>query len=367
MKNERADSQEVAIRFHFARWIVLFLVLMVGSESVAAQETGGADFVAVPAKLKVVSSEFVFDQAPHPSCHASMIAETDTGLIAAWFGGKREGDQSVGIWSSMRTSKGWSQPKELVNGIQKDGTRFPCWNPVLFSMDSHLYLFYKVGPNPRQWWGMMIRSSDQGRTWSQPKRLKDGILGPIKNKPVQLMDGRLLAGSSTEHAGWKVHLEWTSTPWDVGSWQRSKDLSNEGSRGAIQPAILTGGTPGLRILCRNQERDSILTSVSKDGKKWSPLVTTELPNPNSGIDAVSLDNGQHLVVYNHTRSGRSPLNIAVSTDGVRWKPTVVLEDEPRQEFSYPAVIQTADGQVHVTYTWKRKKIKHVVLRLVRGK
>ena len=92
---------------------------------------------------------------------------------------------------------------------------------------------------------------------------------------------------------------------------------------------------------------------------------TEMPNPNSGTDAVTLRDGRQLLVYNHNPNykGRSPLNVAVSKDGKEWLAALVLEDEPGAPngFSYPAVIQTSDGLVHVTYTWRREKIKHVVV------
>ncbi|HMO37562.1 MAG TPA: exo-alpha-sialidase, partial [Gemmatales bacterium] len=88
--------------------------------------------------------------------------------------------------------------------------------------------------------------------------------------------------------------------------------------------------------------------------------------PGSGIDAVTLQDGRHLLVYNHVdkagiaTSARSPLNVAVSRDGITWQAGLVLENE-KGEFSYPAVIQTKDGLVHITYTWNRKKIRHVVI------
>lgn len=99
---------------------------------------------------------------------------------------------------------------------------------------------------------------------------------------------------------------------------------------------------------------------------WSEMTATTLPNPSSGIDAVTLRDGRHLLVYNHTvRGGPSPrgremLNVAVTRDGVEWKAALLLENE-KGEFSYPAVIQTADGKVHITYTHRRRKVKHVVV------
>ena len=83
------------------------------------------------------------------------------------------------------------------------------------------------------------------------------------------------------------------------------------------------------------------------------MTLTDLPNPNSGIDAVTLADGRQQLVYNHSDRDRSPLNFAVSSDGDKWQAAILLEDEPLAEFSYPAVIQTGDGLVHCTYTWKR--------------
>lgn len=311
--------------------------------------------------FKVEKSEFIFDELPHPSCHASSIVETEKGLVACWFGGKREGDPSVGIWVSLKNGKQWTAPKEVANGNQLDGSRFPSWNPVLFRMPKgELFLFYKVGPNPREWWGKLMRSTNGGQTWSAPKRLPKGILGPVKNKPILMKDGTLLCGSSTEHDGWKVHLEWSKDPWEMKSWNKNESLANNDSKGAIQPAMLRLEN-GYGILCRNQQKESILASQSTNGKDWSALTSISLPNPNSGIDSVTLKDGSHVLIYNDTRSGRSPISLAHSKDGKAWIKLMDLEKEPRKEFSYPAVIQTSDGKVHVTYTWKRQKIKHVVL------
>jgi predicted neuraminidase len=90
------------------------------------------------------------------------------------------------------------------------------------------------------------------------------------------------------------------------------------------------------------------------------MTLTDLPNPNSGIDAVTLKDGRHLLIYNHTVKGRSPLNLAASADGHRWQAALTLENEPG-EYSYPAIIQTADGLIHMVYTWKRQKIRHTVV------
>ncbi len=217
----------------------------------------------------LVKTEFIFETAPFPSCHASTIAEVKGGLVAAWFGGKYERSPDVGIWVSRFDGQRWSQLTEVANGVQGDGTRQPCWNPVLFqSKAGPLLLFYKVGPSPQGWWGMLITSSDGGKSWSKPERLPDGILGPIKDKPVQLADGSLLCGSSTESDGWLVHIERTS---DLGkTWQKTAPLNNRQEFGAIQPTILVYPKGSIQILCRSQQ-DKITESWSEDnGKNLEP-------------------------------------------------------------------------------------------------
>jgi len=309
------------------------------------------------------AGEFVFESAPFASAHASTIAETSEGLVTAWFGGTREGAADVGIWLSRRVNGAWAPPIEVATGVQPDGTRHPCWNPVLFyAPDKTLTLFYKVGPNPRTWWGVVRTSRDNGRTWTEGRRLPDGILGPVKNKPVRLADGTLLSGSSTESDGnprvWRVHFERST---DAGlTWTKVAPPvpGDRSSIDAIQPSILFHPDGKLQAVGRTRSGRVFETWSSDAGRTWTPLALSALPNPNAGTDAVTLRDGRHLIVYNHTAQGRSPLNVAISRDGKLWEAALVLESEPG-EYSYPAVIQTADGRVHFTYTWKRLRIKHV--------
>lgn len=307
----------------------------------------------------VVKAEFVFETAPFDQCHASTIEETADGLVAAWFGGRREGDPSVGIWLSRNEGKGWSAPVEVADGVQAEGKRLPCWNPVLFEpRGGPLMLFYKVGPSPRAWWGMLKTSTDAGKTWSDARRLPGGILGPIKDKPIQLPDGAILAGSSTEHRGWRVHFE---TSRDGGkTWQKTGPVNDGKTFGAIQPTLLTCPDGRIQALCRSRQGKIVELWSADGGKTWSEMKATALPNPNAGIDGVTLADGRQLLVYNHTTRGRGVLNVALWTDGKAWQAAAVLEQE-KGEFSYPAVIQAADGRVHATYTWRRRRVKHVVL------
>jgi predicted neuraminidase len=308
----------------------------------------------------VVSGEFIFTSAPVPSCHASTIVETRSGLVAAWFGGTAERNPDVGIWVSRHERGGWTTPVEVANGVQSPEVRWPTWNPVLFQPRSGpLMLFYKVGPSPSTWWGMVMTSTDDGRTWSAARRLPDGVLGPIKNKPVELVNGDILAGSSTEHDGWRVHFERSS---DAGAtWTTTAPLNDGVAIPAIQPSILMHRDGRLQAIGRSRAKRLFTTWSSDLGRTWSSLSLTELPNSSTGTDAVTLADGRLLLVYNHTATGRSPLNVAVSDDGVQWMAGPVLEQEDGQEFSYPAVIQARDGMVHITYTWRRERIKHVVI------
>ncbi len=303
--------------------------------------------------------EFIYEEASFPSCHASTIADTPAGVVAAWFGGTDEKDPDVGIWFSRYVGGKWTNPIEIANGVESPTKRYPCWNPVLFqSQAGPLLLFYKVGPNPREWWGMLITSTDDGKTWSQPQRLPEGMAGPIKNKPVRLANGDLLCPTSSEHADWRVHME--RTP-DLGkTWSKSKPLNDGKAIAAIQPSILIHSDSHLRALGRSRQGRIWQASSHDAGKTWGPMTLIDLPNPNSGTDAVTLSDGRHLLVYNHTSKGRSPLNVAISDDGKVWKAALILEDQPG-EYSYPAVIQASDGLMHITYTWKRERIKHVVV------
>jgi len=317
-------------------------------------------------KKGILIDEFIFEKAPFPSCHAATIAETPGGLVAAFFGGTKERNPDVGIWVSRRLNKEWTAPVEVANGVINDTLRYPTWNPVLYQVPrgGKLMLFYKVGPKPSEWWGMLITSEDGGASWSAPQRLPEGFSGPVKNKPVLLENGNLLCASSTEGDGWKVHFELSP---DFGkTWRKIGPISDGKTINAIQPSILDHGKGRLQILCRSKSRAIVEAWSSDYGETWSALATAALPNNNSGTDAVSLADGRHLLVYNHVlppgeeiKGPRTPLNVSLSEDGKTWSAALVLEDSEISQYSYPSVIQSADGMVHIVYTWRRERIKYV--------
>lgn len=315
-----------------------------------------------------VSSEFINAAPAYASCHAPTLAENDKGeVVAAWFAGTAEGNPDVSIWTA-RLSEGKWQPEVKVAEGGDAANPSPTWNPVLFSPEKgKLDLFYKEGKSPATWLGLLKTSTDGGATWSEARKLPEGFVGPDRNKPVKLADGTILCPSAREleDGRWQAFFE--STDGEGGNWKSVGPLNDGIAIKAIQPAILTMPNGDLLALGRTQEKCVFQTTSTDHGKTWSELTLTSLPNPNSGIDAVTLKDGRHLLVYNHaagatpqSRKGRSPLNVAISSDGVNWESAFVLENE-KGAFSYPAVIQTSDGLVHIAYSWNRKHIKHVVI------
>ncbi|WP_421944092.1 sialidase family protein [Pedobacter sp.] len=314
----------------------------------------------------IVKQEFLYDKAQFPSCHSATIVETPTGLVASYFGGTKERNPDVEIYISRFVDGKWLAPVSVANGIQPDGKRLPTWNPVLYQVPGgDLLLFYKIGPKPSEWWGLMKTSKDGGITWSEATKLPDGNIGPVKNKPVLLSNGNLFAPSSKEGNGWKIHFEVTK---DNGkTWRIVGPIAENGIK-AIQPSILQHGNGKLQILARTANR-AIAESWSEDnGETWTPMTKTSLPNNNSGTDAVTMKDGRQVLVYNHVlppgdlaKGARTPLNVSISKDGKEWSAALILEDSPISQYSYPAVIQTSDGMLHFIYTWRREKIKHVVV------
>ena len=348
----------------------------------------------------ILRDEFLYEKAPFIECHASTIEELPNGdLIAAYFGGTKERNPDVCIWTQTKKkgSDQWSEPKMVADGIQNDTLRYACWNPVLYQVPvkgGELWLFYKVGPNVPSWKGYLIRSKNGGKSWSKPEQLPDGIFGAIKNKPVWV-DGRILCPSSDELGRWSVHFEWTDdlgktwhrtepldaelsiptrfrplakTKADIGAtpYDKTKELPIE----AIQPTILKLKDGRLQMMCRTRNGKTGVAYSSDRGETWTKMELMDLEHTQSGIDAVTLSDGRHVLVYNNfetidgtPKGPRTPLSVAVSEDGTTWKHCITLEGSPINQYSYPAVIEASDGTIHTTYTWRRRRIKHVEFKL----
>ena len=303
-----------------------------------------------------IIQEFLFENAPFTSCHASTLVQTRSGkLLCAYFAGSEEGEKDVGIWLSVKTASGWSAPRLIAKDPEA-----PCWNPVLFALPSgDILLFYKVGPHPSCWSAVMKRSQDEGESWSSSDDLPAGVIGPVKNKPLLLEDGTLLCASSVE--SWRRWGCWIDITSDEGaSWSKSGPINlKDHLYGIIQPTLFFTPEGKLRLLARSNKIGRICTATSNDhGKTWTEAIPIDLPNPNAAIDALQLQDGRILLVYNHSADERTPLNVALSEDGgLHWRPFLTLEDAPG-EYSYPSVIQTKDHWIHIAYTFNRKAIKH---------
>lgn len=327
-----------------------------------------------------------------PECHASTIVALKGGeLMAAWFGGQHERAPDVAIYTARMHDGKWNAPVEVARETV-DGKGVPTWNPVLFhSRDGRLWLYYKSGASPSVWTATRMWSSDEGKTWSAKERLPSGILGPIRAKPLVLADGVIVSGSSTEGSGgWKAYIErstddgrtWTrigpitvskeqdaaEKPWPEPAMDspelRAKDKGPRKYDGIIQPSVVSLGGKHLRMYARSKTLAAkvVVADSMDEGVTWSATRFIDVPNNNSGLDAVGLKDGRVVMIFNDTPRGRSPLNLAVSKDGEHFRVFATLE-QGAGEYSYPAIIQAPDGDLEMTYTWHRTTIKHVHLAL----
>lgn len=369
----------------------------------------------------ILTDEFLYENASFPECHGATIVELKNGdLVASFFGGTKERNPDCCIWVCRKPkgSKEWTAPKLAADGVFSlkdpqavlagiDSTCTPvkdakgiliarrkaCWNPVLFQIPGgDLILFYKIGLKVSDWTGWLVRSRDGGKTWSKREALPKGFLGPIKNKP-EYINGRIICPSSTEGSnGWRVHFEisddkgktWKMVgPLDaelsvptqnrkkggvnVDDQEGGEAIKGEGAKPvyAIQPSILKHKDGRLQILCRTRNAQVATAWSSDNGDTWSKVTLLNVPNNNSGTDAVTMKDGRHILIYNNfstlpgtPKGPRTPLCVAVSEDGINWQPVLTLEDSPISQYSYPSIIQGKDGKLHAIYTWRRQRIKY---------
>ena len=365
-----------------------------------------------PTAGKILADEWLYEEADFPQCHSASIVETTKGdLVATYFGGTKERNPDVSIWVSRKPkgSKTWTAPQMVADGVELkplkpnpegkvsqvvtpqkpafkgkfmpipewaswktnrgeaaigNNYREACWNPVLYQVPGgKLQLYFKIGPNVAGWKGWVCRSKDGGKTWSQREPLPDGIYGPVKNKPV-LSKGRLIAPTSDERDGWKLYFEYSD---DMGkTWKRSPFVEADEGVKAIQPSIIFLPDGRLQAVCRTRSRHVGITYSSDNGETWSKLQLIDTPNNNSGLDAVTLQDGSFAMICNHwpiepdkEKGARTPLALLKSKDGIHWEHWMTLEDSPISQYSYPSIIQTKDGHIHVVYTWRRERVKHV--------
>ncbi len=318
--------------------------------------------------MRVLARLEVTNPLPTRFCHGATLLPVRDGMLAAWFGGTEEGlpDSSIYLARLDHRRGVWSAP-ELVSPA--DGK--PCGNPVLFwGAEGVLWLVYFrvfgvwcVDGRP-----CARTSRDGGWSWSEELVLLDrpGVL--TKNKPLRLGQ-RLLLPVYDERA-WTVGLARLDVSYHNTRWTFD-GLSVGAGTGVpmIQGTLVEAGGGELLLLMRTKEGRVWASRSTDGGETWAVPAPTELPNPNSGLDAVRLPDGRLWLAYNHTDRGRDPmvwelrypLCLAESTDGGRtWRRLFVLEEGPG-EYSYPAVVVDSQGRVHVAYTALRRAIRHVVL------
>lgn len=312
----------------------------------------------------IIKYELIADLPPTAECHAGTIVENSRGeMLAAWFGGTREGHIDVNIWLSKITSGSWSKPVRLtdVNDFDSLYSYKSVFNPSLFQYPDGgpLLLFFLTGPLGSGY-GNIKASYDGGITWTKARKLPKPVKGGDKNKCVLLKDGTLVCPNNL---GTVPKMDFTRNYGQ--SWAEHALVPDPENYGAIHPTILVHGDQELQILARTRAGVMVTSRSNDGGNTWTPLSKTSLPQNFSGFDAVTLSDGRHLLVYNHIsmdkgRWGgpRTPLNVAISNDGINWEAALLLEDEPG-EFSYPAVSQSKDGMVHIIYTWNRVRMKYV--------
>lgn len=343
--------------------------------------------------LEMKSHRLIIDQKKTFAHHASTVLPLKNGhVLAAWFGGSREHNNDVSIYLAEKDEKGFGEPQMVASSMVAH------WNPVLFECaDGRILLFYKVGAEISDWQTMVLESTDMGKTWKGPYEMVPGDVsggrGPVRNKPIRLKSGRIVAPASTERGLWVCFMDYSDD--DGKTWTRSNTIEAEGThhldaglkevqrkireakaaghpldkkdlppeyahgRGIIQPTLWED-EEGVHALMRSGEGKIYRSDSTDDGATWCTAYSTDMPNNNSGIDLTRLDNGVMLLVYNPINVNfglRSPISVAQSLDnGKTWTKLCDLQTEPG-EFSYPAIVSKGND-IWITYTWKRENIAY---------
>ncbi len=301
------------------------------------------------------------ESAPTPSCHASTLAFFQDELYCAWFGGTHEGHPDVTIFLSKRVNGEWTTPVDMsdVNDVAH-------YNPVLFAHNDTLYLYYKIGTAPSAW-TTYYRYTTDGINWSAEQKLiadDEKGRGPVKNKPVLLSNGTVLAPASYEYTNW-FPRSFVDISTDMQTWTQSGGIYSSIAIMPIQPTLIELDHGHVVAYMRSNAK-RIFRSDSYDyGKSWSRPRATVLYNNNSGIDAVKTEHGAIAMVHNPVGEDwgeRSPLVVGISYDGGNTFLEQIVLERAAGEYSYPAVIER-EGTLHISYTYNRELIKYVQITL----
>ena len=304
--------------------------------------------------------------------HSASIAISDGKPVAVWYGGTEEGHRDVAIFSSSFDRK-WSSPRVIADRYSTEQAlgRYirKVGNPNLYSWpDGRLGLYY-VSVSIGGWAASSINymeSIDQGVQWTSPIRLVTSpflnISTLVRTKGLPLSDGGVQLPVYHEFLGKFSETLTLSSDLTVmdkvrisrGKYSLQPAITNLDESSAIGLLRYSGDPPGR-----------VLSVFSEDsGAHWSTPVRTELPNPDSAVSIINLENGYLLLALNDLEDGRHRLSLAMGSAD-EWTIVKVLEEETatnldhEYEYSYPSMTIDPDGFIHLVYTWNQKRIKHL--------
>jgi predicted neuraminidase len=313
-----------------------------------------------------------------PSVHAgSAILLNDGNLRAFWFAGSREGAADVVIQTAVFDTKSssWGNPEVVINRVasEKGLSRYikKLGNPLPVRSSQGKLQLYFVTVSVGGWAGSSISwmdSSDEGTTWSRPQRL---ITSPalnlstlIKAPGFNFADGTL---------GLPVYHEWMGKFGELiridGDRVIDKRRMSAG-RALLQPIVFID-TPEKAVAYFRQARSAgpprIASALTENaGQSWDSGPDLDLANPNAAIAGLHLSNGDRLIALNDLESARHRLVLAIAPAGTsNWNVIAELESDQtlingsHREFSYPSLLLGKNGEVHLIYTYDRKKMKHI--------
>jgi predicted neuraminidase len=297
------------------------------------------------------------DAVRYPYNHAATIVELEGGdLLVAWGAGSRELGPDTQIVASRRSAstKTWSAPAVIADKPDRADA-----NPVLFTETSGaVHLFHVEMFGETFCLGRVVEriSRDGAATWGEPRIALEAVCTMVKNKPLRTSTGRWVLPAYQE-AIYQSQF-WTSD--DGVKWTASSPLLTLLNNN-LQPSVVecSDGTLLALMRCAGNGRFTWEGRSSDGGKSWSLKDRCDLPNPNSGLDMVRLADGKIVLIYNPSKTDRTPISAAISTDdGKTWSVARTIESGDPQ-LSYPAVIQTRDGMIHAVYSHRLEHIEHV--------
>jgi predicted neuraminidase len=328
---------------------------------------------------------YPIDSIPErPQCHAANIivgksSAKEITLFCVWFAGSHEGNLDVSILFSEITYEPKSDPKQIkfkysTPRVVASHPDRACGNPVLFLDPNSILHLWVPAFWPRESGNTFHdrkiyhkASKDFGQSWSEPQVFSDRSGLWVKNPLLVLQNGTWLLPMNDEaRFNWKTRTYWSSRfafSHDQGkTWEFSPLYSIH--KGMIQPCVVQ--FPNGELFCLNRSRTGWLVEMHSfdNGQTWSKAKNTDIPNNNACACMTQLKNGTLVMAFNPLQKGRNILSIAVSRDqGHHWIQKLNLENEDSMEFSYPCILETPDGLIHVAYTYKRRTISHSVFRI----